>query len=68
MRDHPQKRQPIQPLILKEKRGVAFLFLHDEDEKAAGVDMLRARHRRMDDRLLDDAIESDRAAAGGLSD
>ena len=60
VRDHPQQRQSIEPLVLQEERGVAFLLLQHEDEQAAGVDLLRARHRRVHDGLLDDAIESDR--------
>ena len=59
MRDDAQQRQAIEPLVLQEERRVAFLFLQDEDEQASGVDMLRARHRRVNDRLLNHAIEGD---------
>ena len=59
VRDHPQERQSIEPLALQEERGVAFLLLQHEDEQASAINLLCARHRRMHDGLLDDAIESD---------
>src|SRR6188474_3279638 len=60
MRDDAEESQPIEPLILKKERGVTFFLLQHEHEKAARIHMLRARYRRMHNRLLNNAIESDR--------
>ena len=60
VRDHAQQRQPIDALLAQEVRGVAVLFLQQEHEQRAAVDLLRARRRGVHHRALDDAIEADR--------
>jgi hypothetical protein len=60
MRNHAKQRQPVHALPPQEVGGVAFLLLEDEDEQAAAVHVLRARHRGVHHRLLDHAVEAER--------
>ena len=55
-----QQRQPIDALLAQEVRGVALLFLQQEHQQRAALDLLRARRCGVHDRALDDAIEAER--------
>ena len=60
MRDHPQQRKPVDPLLAQKVRRVTLLFLQHEDEQAARIDVLRARHRGVHHRLLNHPVEPER--------
>jgi hypothetical protein len=60
VRDDPQQRQSLDPVVAQEEGGMALLLLQDEHDEAAAVDVLGARHGGVDDRLLNDSIESER--------
>ena len=52
--------QPVDALSAQEVRRVALLLLQHEHEQAAGVHVLRARHRGVHHRLLNHAVEAER--------
>ena len=60
VRDHAQQRQAIDALLAQEVRRVAVVFLQQEHEQRAAVDLLRARRGGVHDGALDDAVEADR--------
>ncbi len=60
--DGAQERQPIEPLLAQEVRGVAVLLLEQEDEQGAGLHLAGTGRGRVDDGTLHDPVEAD----GGL--
>ena len=60
MGNDPQQRETIDSLTPQEVRRMTLLLLEHKDQETARVDMLGARYRRVDDRLLYHAIQAER--------
>ena len=62
MRNRPQQRKAVEPLLAEEVGGVAVVFLEQEDQQCAALHLLRAGRGGVHHGTLDDPIEAD----GGL--